>query len=73
MFNNQQVEKIPSDLGLSYKWNYPDSGASSIIVEEVIEFKPFSHWVTDLRTGKKFHSDNKFRELCKELACKKEH
>lgn len=53
MFNNQQVEKIPSDLGLSFEWKYPEQGAAAIIVEGKIEFKPFSHWVTDLRTKKK--------------------
>lgn len=68
MFNNKQVEKIPSDLGLSYKWQHPDKGAASIIVEEKIKFTPFSHWVTDLRTNKKFHSDDEFRILCEEIA-----
>lgn len=68
MFNNSQVEKIPSDLGLSYTWKYPDQGAASIIVEGKIEFKPFSHWVIDLRTNETFHNDNKFRELCIEFA-----
>lgn len=68
MFNNQQVEKIPTDLGLSFHWESPEQGASSIIVENMIEFKPFAHWVTDLRTGEKFHNDSKFRELCTDLA-----
>jgi hypothetical protein len=68
MFNRKQVEKIPVDLGLSYYWNSPEQGASSIIVENKIEFKHFSHWVTDLRTGEKFHNDNKFYELCEELS-----
>ena len=68
MFSNKQVEKIPSDLGLQFHWNHPEQGASSIIVENKIEFKPFSHWVTDLRTNENFHYDDKFRELCKSLA-----
>lgn len=71
MFNNQQVEKIPSDLGLSFEWKHPNEGASSIIVEGKIEFKPFSHWVIDLRTNKKYHNDDKFRKLCEELAKEK--
>lgn len=68
MFNNQQVEKIPHDLGLKFRWLHPEKGASSIIVEEQIEFKPFSNWVTDLRTGEKFHDSSKFIELCTALA-----
>lgn len=35
-----------------------------------MEFKPFLHWVTDFRTNQLFHSENMFRELCKELANK---
>lgn len=70
MFNKQQVSAIPEELGLSYKWNTPESGAASIIVEGVIEYKFFSNWLIDRRTGEKFHSDtpNKFRYLCQELA-----
>lgn len=71
MLNNKQVEKIPSDLSLSYKWEYPDKGAASIIVEGKIRFTPFSHWTTDLRTNEKFHSDDKFRSLCEEIASSK--
>lgn len=70
MFNKRQVEAIPKELGLSYKWNFPDTGSSSIIVEDVIEYKFFSNWVIDLRTGEKFHNDTpqKFRKLCEEIA-----
>ncbi|WP_102400952.1 hypothetical protein [Haloimpatiens massiliensis] len=72
MFNNNQVESIPEKLGLSYRWLNPESGANVIIVENVIEFKPFSNWITDLRNNKKYHSDTirKFQELCRELANK---
>lgn len=69
MFNNYQVEKFVADLGLSYEWI--EGSTSTIVVENVIEFKPFSCWVTDLRTGQKYHATSKFRELCKELASSK--
>lgn len=70
MFNRKQVELIPKNLGLSYRWIYPAKGTSSIIVEEAIEFKPFSNWLTDLRTNQRYHSDtvNKYKKFCKELS-----
>ena len=67
MLNNNQVEQFLKNLGLHYEWNHPTKGASSVIVEGKIKFMPFSHWVTDLRTGEIFHSDEDFRRLCKEL------
>ncbi len=74
MFNNAQVEAIPQKLGLMYRWVYPDKGASSIIVEEAIEYKPYSNWIIDLRSGEKYHSDTsrRFKEMCKELKTNKE-
>lgn len=70
MFNNRQVESIPKNLGLSYRWIYPEKGASSIIVEEKIQYKPFSNWLIDLRTNEKYHFDTvkKYKELCEQLA-----
>lgn len=66
MFNNAQVELIPKNLNLSYKWTNPESGANVIIVEEVITFNPFSNWITDLRNGEKHHlnTPQKFKKLC---------
>lgn len=71
MYNNKQVEQFLDNLGLSYEWRTPMHGAASIIVENTIEYKPFSHWVTDLRTKKNYHLDNIFKKLCQELAQKK--
>lgn len=68
MFNEHQVEQIPTSLGLSYKWERPQNGASYIIVEDKIKFIPFSNWVTDIRTGEIFHNSSKFFKLCEELA-----
>lgn len=69
-YNNSQVEAIAEKFGLSYRWIYPSEGASSIIIEECIEYKPFSNWIIDLRTNKKYHSNTViiFKDLCKELA-----
>ena len=68
MLNINQVKKFLNDLGLHYEWNYPAKGASTVIVEGTIKYTPFSHWVTDLRSGETFHSDDHFRKLCMELA-----
>ncbi len=70
MFNNRQIENIPKILGLKYEWTYSNKGASSILVENVIEYKPFSYWLIDKRTGEKFHTDTvkKFKKFCEELS-----
>lgn len=70
MFNNNQVGKFVKDLGLSYKWTNPSEGANAIIVENAIQYKPFSCKLKDLRNNKSYTSNTtkKFKELCKELA-----
>lgn len=70
MFNNAQAEKVPKDLGLSYRWTNPPQGANAIIVEESIEYKPFSCKLKDLRTNKSYTSNTteEFKRLCRELA-----
>lgn len=70
MFNNEQITKFVKSLGLSYKWTNPIEGVNSIIVEDVIEYKPFACKLRDLRTEKKYTSDTtkKFKELCIELS-----
>lgn len=67
MFNDQQIELFLKNLGLTFRWDKPLQGAKSIIVEEVVQYQPFTCWVTDLRTGEKIHSTNKFIDLCQQL------
>lgn len=74
MFNHEQIEKIPKDLGLRFLWRqkYQNKGARTIIVEGVIEYKPYSYWLKYRGENHHKNTRRKFEELCQELAEQKQ-
>jgi len=68
-FNNSQVEKIPKDLDLRYYWTNPSKGANTIIVEDILEYKPFSNKLLDTRTNESmiFNTYDEFKKRCEDI------